>query len=249
QQHQLAVLAIDPSSTRTGGSILGDKTRMQSLATHPAVYIRPSPTSGTLGGVSRMTRESILLCEAAGFDRIVIESVGVGQSEITLAAMVDFYILLMLPGAGDELQGIKKGVLEVAHLIAVNKADPDNSLAAEQAASAYRHALHIMTPAHPDWRPPVVTCSALHETGVTDIWNEVMRFQSVMSLNGAWQETRTQQQIDWMWSMFEQRLLGRLKDDKTMSAKISELEALIRNNEQTPVSACEQLEKHFRAVF
>jgi len=247
--HRLAVLAIDPSSSRTGGSILGDKTRMQTLATHPDVYIRPSPTSGTLGGVARMTRETILLVEAAGFDRVVIESVGVGQSEITLADMVDFYLLLMLPGAGDELQGIKKGVLEVAHMIAVNKADPDDTLPAEKAASSYRHALHIMTPANAQWQPPVVTCSALHQTGIDDIWNSVLKFRTVMNECGAWQENRSQQQVNWMWAMIKHRLLSQLHEGETMSRAIAEAEESIRNHTQTPVSACNKLLQQFGTSF
>lgn len=171
--HRVAVLAVDPTSSRTGGSILGDKTRMTDLGADPNAFIRPSPTAGTLGGVARRTRETMALCEAAGFDVILVETVGVGQSETVVADMVDFFLVLMLPGAGDELQGIKKGILEIADMIAVNKADGENAPRAEAAARDYRGALHILKPASANWSPPVVTCSALKNQGLDTVWAEI----------------------------------------------------------------------------
>ncbi len=170
--HRVAVLAVDPSSSRTGGAVLGDKTRMERLANDPNAFVRPSPASGSLGGVARATREAILLCEAAGFDVVLVETVGVGQSETTVSEMVDIFVVLMLAGAGDELQGIKRGVLELADLIAVNKADGDNVKPARMAAAEYRRAIHLMTPASPNWTPPVMTCSALTNDGLPEIWAE-----------------------------------------------------------------------------
>ncbi len=172
--HKVAVLAVDPSSTRTGGSILGDKTRMARLAVDPNAFIRPSPAAGTLGGVAAKTRETMLICEAAGFDVILVETVGIGQSETAVADMTDFFLVLMLPGAGDELQGIKKGVVELADMIAVNKADGDNIKRAKAAAGEYRAALHILTPRSPTWAPPVVTYSALTGDGIAALWEKVL---------------------------------------------------------------------------
>src|ERR1700689_4507312 len=174
QGHKVAVLAVDPSSRRTGGSILADKTRMARLAIDPAAFIRPSPSSGTLGGVAAKTRETMLLCEAAGYDVVLVETVGVGQSEIAVADMTDFFLVLMLPGAGDEWQGLKKGVVELADMIAVNKADGDNILRAKAAAAEYRAALHILSPRSPSWSPPVVTYSALTGDGVAALWDHIL---------------------------------------------------------------------------
>src|SRR5215510_7954609 len=203
--HQVAVLTIDPSSTRTGGSILGDKTRMARLAGDPSAFIRPSPASGTLGGVASKTRETMLLAEAAGFDVILVETVGIGQSEITVADMTDFFLVLMLPGAGDELQGLKKGVVEIAEMIAVNKADGDNVARANAAAAEYRAALHILSPRSATWQPPVTTYSAL--TG-----------------DGELEARRREQQVKWMWSMIEERLMGRLHSDPAVKARLPVLE-------------------------
>lgn len=207
---KVAVLAIDPTSSRTGGSILGDKTRMQRLSMADHAYIRPSPTSGALGGVARMTRETLLLCEAAGFDVVIIETVGVGQSEITVASMVDFFMALMLPGAGDELQGIKKGIIEIADMLVINKCDPDNSekqLAAQEAASAYRRALQIMQPMSATWSPPVMTCSALHSSGIDEVWQQITSFRTKLDASGEFASRRQQQQRQWMWSLIEQHLI------------------------------------------
>lgn len=222
--HKIAVLAVDPSSTRSGGSILGDKTRMSRLAVDPNAYVRPSPSSGTLGGVAAKTRETMLLCEAAGFDIILVETVGVGQSETTVAGMVDFFLVLMLPGAGDELQGIKKGVLEIADMIAVNKSDGDNAIRARQAASDYRHALHILAPRSPNWTPPVVTVSGLANQGLDEMWVEVERYRAIMTRTGEWQARRREQQVRWMWSMLEERLLASLSKNDRIRERLAELE-------------------------
>lgn len=195
---RVAVLAIDPSSTRSGGSILGDKTRMEKLAVNEKAFIRPSPSSGTLGGVARKTRETMLLCEAARFDVIIVETVGVGQSETTVASMVDFFLVLMIAGAGDELQGIKKGVLEVADAIVINKADGDNILRAQMARKEYETALHLLMPATPTWSPPVLTCSAMEMTGIDKIWETVLDYRSRMTATGELEAKRREQALEWM---------------------------------------------------
>ena len=182
--HQVAVLAVDPSSSRSGGSILADKTRMERLSTEERAFIRPSPSGGTLGGVARKTRETMLVCEAAGFDVIIVETVGVGQSESTVASMVDFFLVLMLAGAGDELQGIKRGVLELADAIAINKADGDNVEKAEKARKAYETAVHLLTPSSPNWTAPVLTCSALEMTGIDEIWETSLEHGKTLSSTG-----------------------------------------------------------------
>jgi len=237
--HQVAVLAVDPSSSRTGGSILGDKTRMARLAVDPASYIRPSPSGGALGGVSRMTRETMLLCEAAGFDVVIVETVGVGQSEVMVAEMVDFFLVLMLPGAGDDLQGIKKGVLELADLIAVNKAEGDNRFRAEQAASHYRRALAILEPTSVDWRPPVMLLSALEGEGLDQLWSTIEQHRATLGKSGALHEKRSDQQRRWLWALLqaglEERLRLGLKDD------LIKLEAAVAAGETTPGHAAEEL--------
>jgi LAO/AO transport system kinase len=225
--HKVAVLAVDPSSTRSGGSILGDKTRMARLSVDANAYVRPSPSSGTLGGVAAKTRETMLLCEAAGFDVILVETVGVGQSETTVAGMVDFFLVLMLPGAGDELQGIKKGVLEVADLIAINKSDGDNLIRARQAANDYRHALHILAPRSPNWSPPVVLISALADEGLDAMWAEVERYRTVLTATGEFAARRRAQQVAWMWSMLEERLMLSLRSNPAIRHRLAELEAAV----------------------
>src|SRR6186997_733744 len=202
--HKVAVLAVDPSSTRTGGSILGDKTRMARLAVDDNAFVRPSPSSGTLGGVAAKTRETMLLCEAAGFDVVLVETVGIGQSETTVADMTDFFLALMLPGAGDELQGIKKGLVELADMIAVNKADGDNLARAKAAAAEYGAALHILSPRSANWAPPVVTYSALTGSGVDTLWQKVLDHRTAMNASGEFAARRREQQVKWMWSMLEQ---------------------------------------------
>ena len=191
--HKVAVLAVDPTSSRTGGSILGDKTRMQELSKDKNAFIRPSPTSGTLGGVTRVTRETIVLCEAAGFDVILVETVGVGQSEIMVSQMVDFFLALMLPGAGDELQGIKKGILEIADMIAVNKADGEMKNAANRAVMEYQHALNILNPKSANWKPRSLSCSAFTGDGLAAIWETICGYKRLLKDAGEWQEKRKSQ--------------------------------------------------------
>ncbi len=204
--HRVAVLAIDPSSTRSGGSILGDKTRMEKLAVNDMAFIRPSPSSGSLGGVARKTRESMLVCEAAGFDVIIVETVGVGQSETTVASMVDFFLVLQISGAGDELQGIKKGVLEVADAIVVNKADGDNINRAKLAKRQYETALHLVAPSSPNWTVPVMTCSALEEKGLTDVWETITSHKKIMTATGELDKKRQDQSMSWMWFLVNEGL-------------------------------------------
>lgn len=196
--HKVAVLAIDPSSSRSGGSILGDKTRMEKLAVNDKAFIRPSPSGGTLGGVGRKTRETMLVCEAAGYDVVIIETVGVGQSETTVASMVDFFLVLMIAGAGDELQGIKKGVLEVADAIIINKADGDNVMRAELARKEYETALHMLMPASPNWTVPVLTCSALEGLGIDTIWETVGKHKDALTASGEMAEKQRNQDLEWM---------------------------------------------------
>lgn len=243
--HKVAVLAVDPSSNRTGGSILGDKTRMQELGRDPGAYIRPSPSAGTLGGVARATRETMVICEAAGFDHVLVETVGVGQSETVVAEMVDFFLVLMLPGAGDELQGIKKGVLEIADMIAVNKADGDNKSRARRAASEYRRALEIMKPASPNWQPPVTTCSALGGEGLADLLAEIVRHRETLSATGEFQAKRQSQQVRWMWSMVRERLMARFEEDEAVRALVADLEADVAGSRQTASAAADRLLQTF----
>ena len=225
--HTVAVLAVDPSSTRTGGSILGDKTRMEKLAADSRAFIRPSPSSGTLGGVANKTRETMLLCEAAGFDVVLVETVGIGQSETTVADMTDFFLVLMLPGAGDELQGIKKGVLEIADMIAVNKADGDNAPRARAALAEYRAALHIMTPATPDWLPPVVLMSGLTGQGIPELWAHVCDHRSKTTANGFLAAKRAEQNVRWMRTLIDERLRRQLFGHPLLKARIPGLEAQV----------------------
>jgi len=239
--HKVAVLAVDPSSTRTGGSILGDKTRMPRLAADDNAFIRPSPSSGTLGGVAAKTRETMLLCEAAGYDIILVETVGVGQSETTVADMTDFFLLLMLPGAGDELQGIKKGVVELADMIAVNKADGDNLARAKTAAAEYRAALHILKPQSSHWTPPVVTYSALTQDGVPALWNKIDEYRASMTENGEIAARRRRQQVKWLWSMLEDRIHARLRSDPALKARIPQIEKAVAAGTLSPVLAVEEI--------
>jgi len=239
--HKVAVLAVDPTSARTGGSILGDKTRMARLAASDSAYIRPSPSSGTLGGVAAKTREAMLLCEAAGFDVILVETVGIGQSETAVSDMTDFFLALMLPGAGDELQGIKKGLVELADMIAINKADGDNIKRANLAAAEYRGALHILTPRSEHWHPPVVTYSALTGAGIGDLWQKVLDHRTAMNASGEFAARRRQQQIRWMWSMLEQRMMTRLRSDPAIRAKVRKIEADVADGRITPALAADQI--------
>ncbi|MEK0086080.1 methylmalonyl Co-A mutase-associated GTPase MeaB [Benzoatithermus flavus] len=246
--HKVAVLAVDPSSSRTGGSILGDKTRMARLATDRNAYIRPSPSGGTLGGVARMTRETMLLCEAAGFDVVLVETVGVGQSETMVAGMVDFFLALMLPGAGDELQGIKKGLLEIADMIAVNKADGDNRLRAQQAVSHYKHALRIIEPESPSWRPPVLMISALTGDGLEELWHEIGRHRAKLGASGELAAKRRRQQVQWMRSMLEDRLMQALRRHPAVRKLLPELERAVAEGDLTPTLAVERILRAFGVV-
>ena len=239
--HKVAVLAVDPSSSRTGGSILGDKTRMARLAVDPHAFIRPSPASGTLGGVAAKTRETMLLCEAAGYDVVIVETVGVGQSETAVADMTDFFLLLMVAGAGDELQGLKKGVVELADMIAVNKADGDNVERAKLAAADFRGALNILTPASASWSPPVITCSALTGNGVPELWAQVLQHKDKLGATGELAERRRAQQVKWMWTMLEERLTARLRSDPAVRAKLKAAEAAVAAGTLAPTLAVEEI--------
>ena len=239
--HRVAVLAVDPSSSRTGGSILGDKTRMSRLSVDPAAFIRPSPSSGTLGGVAARTRETMLVCEAAGFDVVLVETVGIGQSETVVADMTDFFLVLMLPGAGDELQGIKKGVLELADMIAVNKSDGANRLRAEAAAAEYMAALHIMQPSSSVWKPPVCLVSGLANEGLTDMWAQIEDHRLKTKKAGEFDTRRRAQQVKWMWSMLEERLLSRLRTEPAVKARLPALERLVAEGELAPTLAVDEI--------
>jgi LAO/AO transport system kinase len=231
--HRVAVATVDPSSTRTGGSILGDKTRMARLSMDPQAFIRPSPSAGALGGVAARTRETILLCEAAGFDVIVVETVGIGQSETAVADMTDFFLVLILPGAGDELQGMKKGVLELADLIAINKADSD-PVRATATAAEYRAALHLLQPTSAVWSPPVVEVSGLRNEGLDAVWALVTDHHGRLQKIDAIAAKRRLQQIKWMWSMLEDRLQQRLRRDPNVRRRLPEIEAAVGVGQLSP---------------
>lgn len=239
--HRVAVLAIDPSSRISGGSILGDKTRMGRLGTDPGAFIRPSPSARTLGGVARKTREAMLLCEAAGFDVVIVETVGVGQSETVVADMVDAFLLLALGGAGDELQGIKRGVMELADVVAVNKADGDRAPAAERAAAELRQALHYMRPPHPDWTVPVLTVSARDGTRLDELWEALESHRAVLERGGDLRRRRQEQQLRWMWSLVEESLLQSLRDDPHVASRLPELEAAVREGRLPPTRAAREI--------
>ncbi|MFN3656647.1 MAG: methylmalonyl Co-A mutase-associated GTPase MeaB [Pseudolabrys sp.] len=241
QGHQVAVLAVDPSSTRTGGSILGDKTRMARLSVDPQAFIRPSPSSGTLGGVAAKTRETMLLCEAAGYDVILVETVGVGQSETAVADMTDFFLVLMVAGAGDELQGLKKGIVELADMIAVNKADGDNVERAKVAAADYRAAFNILQPRSPNWSPPVITYSALTGKGVPELWAQVVAHREKMAASGELAGRRREQQVKWMWTMLEERLTAKLRSDPAVRTKVRHAEAQVAAGKLAPTLAVEEI--------
>ena len=232
--HRVAVLAVDPSSSRRGGSILGDKTRMQTLAADPAAFIRPSPSSGSLGGVTRSTREALLFVEAAGYDVVIVETVGVGQSEAAVAGMVDTFVMLMVPGTGDQLQGIKRGVLELADIIAVNKADGDRMTEAKHVARELADALHMFGAASPSWEPPVLTCSAKDGTGLERLWAEVGHHRQALTASGEFSEKRDSQLTQWMWAIVEDRLLGRLRSDTGVRTLAPDIERQLVNHTITP---------------
>jgi LAO/AO transport system kinase len=239
--HKVAVLAVDPTSTRTGGSILGDKTRMSRLSQSEHAFIRPSPTSGTLGGVARKTRESLALCEAAGFDVVIVETVGVGQSETTVAEMVDIFVVLLLAGAGDDLQGIKKGIIELADVIAINKADGDNVSRATAAAAEYQSALHILTPADALWQPPVLTISGLGNQGLERLWTTVQQHRSQMIETGRFEQRRQQQAVRWMRALLQDRLMSLAAATPALASKRRELETAVETGTMTAPAAVEAL--------
>ena len=246
--HRVAVLAIDPSSQRSGGSILGDKTRMNELSMNENAYIRPSPTGGHLGGVTRVTRESLLLCEASGFDVVLVETVGVGQSETVVSEMVDCYLVLMLPGAGDELQGIKKGVLELADIIAVNKADGNAQHDAKLARAAYQRALSILQPTG-SWRPKAMSCSAVTGDGLDELWQQVRDHRRQLIDTGELVERREQQRISWMWSIVDQLVSSSLHEQPTLRELIDTTEESVRSQQITALQAASALLDAWRESF
>jgi len=241
--HRVAVLAVDPSSTRTGGSILGDKTRMPQLAVHPDAYIRPSPTSGTLGGVARATRETILLLEAAGFDVVLVETVGVGQSEVAVSNMVDTFVFLTLARTGDQLQGIKKGVLELADIVVVNKADGNHLQEARKAARELSGAIRLIYPRETLWRPPVLTMSALEGTGLDELWEIVERHRDVLTEAGDFEARRRAQQVDWTWQMVRDTVLDRVLSNPSVRKARADVERQVLTGELTPALAAQQILK------
>jgi LAO/AO transport system kinase len=241
QDHRVAVLAVDPTSSVTGGSILGDKTRMEQLAQRPNAYIRPSPTGGMLGGVARKSRETVLVCEAAGFDVILIETVGTGQSEITVRSMVDFFLLILITGAGDELQGIKKGVVEIADAVVINKADGDNEIRARAARTDYNRALHYLAPATPGWHTRAYTASALTGAGIPEIWQVIQRFYDTTTESGAFAERRRQQTRDWLYAIIEDQLRRYFFDHPAVKANLPHIEQAVMDNTLPVITAAQKL--------
>jgi LAO/AO transport system kinase len=245
--HRVAVLAVDPSSTRTGGSILGDKTRMQRLSVNQNAFIRPSPTSGTLGGVAQATRETIVLVEAAGYDVVLVETVGVGQSEVAVANMTDCSLFLTLARTGDQLQGIKKGVLELADVIAVNKADGEHEMDARKAARELAGALRLLRPPDALWHPPVLTCSGLTGAGLDELWSRVPEHRSTLTDAGVLDERRRRQQIEWTWMMVHDELWRQLRGSAAVRALAPSLEEKVRSGELTATLAAEQILQAFQS--
>jgi len=239
--HKVAVLAIDPSSTVSGGSILGDKTRMPRLSTNPSAFIRPSPSIGTLGGIAARTREALLVCEAAGFDVVLVETVGVGQSETEVAAMTDTFLALMLPGAGDELQGIKRGLMELADVLAVNKADGDMKPAALRAARDLRIALRMLHSGDARWIPPVLTCSGLTGEGVDDVWNAVLEHRAMLKAEGLLEKKRREQSEQWMWRLVDMGLRDAMRRDPRVRDLLGTLRGEVADGSTSPVTAARRL--------
>ncbi len=239
--HRVAVLAIDPSSSLTGGSILGDKTRMEELARNPKAFIRPSPTAGTLGGVHKKTRETMLLCEAAGYDIILVETVGVGQSETLVRGMVDMFMLLVLTGAGDELQGMKKGILELADAIIVHKADGENARLAKKTVSEYKQMMHFLQPATESWKTRSVAASSIDHTGISDVWEMVQEFDETVKASGYWKKRRQEQTKDWFRSMITDELHSRFFEDANRRELVGVLEKQVLNDELTVAQAIVKL--------
>ncbi|PLY03884.1 MAG: methylmalonyl Co-A mutase-associated GTPase MeaB [Desulfuromonas sp.] len=244
--HKLAILAVDPTSQLSGGSILGDKTRMEELAREQNAFIRPSPSGDTLGGVARKTRETMLLCEAAGYDVIIVETVGVGQSEVTVASMVDFFLLLQLPNAGDELQGIKKGVMEIADAILVNKAEGDNRPKAELARRQYANALHLLKPKSAHWQVPAMLCSALHKQGVAEVWDMILDFVVAMKQHDEFEGKRRLQANDWMWTLVQDELKELFRNNKNVAAMLERVQAGVLEGKTSPGAAARRLIEAFK---
>ena len=239
--HRLAVLAIDPSSQKSKGSILGDKTRMEKLSANQNAFIRPSPTAEALGGVARKTREAIILCEAAGYDTLFIETVGVGQSEIAVKSMVDCFLLLMLAGAGDELQGIKRGIMEMADILAITKADGDNLKRSQQARSAFANALHLFPPSESGWIPEVLTCSSYEMTGIAQVWETIEKFTNHLKLKGHFERNRQEQDLNWFRESLRENMMDKFYASEKVRQLIPLLEAKIRNGEISPFTAAAEL--------
>jgi len=246
QGHKIAILAVDPSSQLSGGSILGDKTRMEELAREKNAFIRPSPAGKTLGGVARKTRETMLLCEAAGYDLIIVETVGVGQSEITVASMVDFFLLLQLSNAGDELQGIKKGVMEIADAILINKAEGENRPRAELARQQYENALHLLKPKSLNWQVPAILCSALHKQGIEEVWQTILDFVAAMKRSDEFTSKRRLQATDWMWTLVMDDLKDLFLRDKNVAATLEQVQTGISQGTTSPGAAARRLLGAFR---
>ncbi|OQY14156.1 MAG: methylmalonyl Co-A mutase-associated GTPase MeaB [Desulfobacteraceae bacterium 4572_187] len=244
-KHRIAVLAVDPSSKKSGGSVMGDKTRMERLSVEKSAFIRPSPSGGTLGGVARKTRETMIVCEASGFDVMIVETVGVGQSETTVASMVDFFLVLMLSGAGDELQGIKKGVLELADAVAITKADGDNIEKAKRARKEYETALHLINPSYANWSPPVVTCSALNLEGIKKIWKIILNHREKLKSTGGFEENRKNQSIDWMWSLVEEGLKDQFYKNPDIKKMLPKIKKEVERGKTAPTAAAYELLSSF----
>jgi LAO/AO transport system kinase len=242
---KVAVLAVDPSSARSGGSILGDKTRMEELARDPNAFIRPSPSGTTLGGVARRTREAMILVEAAGFDVVLVETVGVGQSETAVADMVDMFLLLLAPGGGDDLQGIKRGIMELADLVIINKADGDLLRTARISQTDYLHALRLMRPRTPLWHPDVLLASAREGQGINEIWSAIGRFRTALTGPGEWARRRAEQSLAWMWRELSDGLVDALRADAVTAQRLVEMEARVRAGEVTPTAAARGLLAEF----
>ena len=243
---RVAVLAVDPSSPVTGGSILGDKTRMELLAQESDAFIRPSPSGGSLGGVAQRTREAMLLCEAAGYDVVLVETVGIGQSEVAVSAMVDFFLVMLLPGGGDELQGIKKGIIELADAMVVNKADGETKTVAERTRGEYAGALELIRPTTPTWRPRALTASALERNGIAEIWALVLEHRELLTESGELESKRLEQARAWMWRLVEDGLSRSFREHPGVAARISELERRVQALEVTPAAAARELLEAFR---
>jgi len=239
--HKVAVLAVDPSSSITKGSILGDKTRMERLSREPNCFIRPSPAGGTLGGVTRKSRETMLICEAAGYDIIIVETVGVGQSEIAVRSMVDFFLLLMVAGTGDDLQGIKKGIIEISDALVFNKADGDNKSKAEISAAEFKTALHFLKPVTEGWQPPVLTASALNGDGIEDIWKSVQEFVSRTKSSGIFEKRRKAQTMEWIYSTIENELKKRFYSNPAIRVALPAIKEKVMEGKLLPVEAVEEL--------